>query len=58
MSIVFSLHGMRLSVASEPIHAQGILEDTLSSEKCLEPVDPTTVEHADEDEKELQSLEP
>jgi L-lactate dehydrogenase (cytochrome) len=39
---------------SEPIHAPGILEDTLAPEKCLGPADPATVEKVagdGEDEK-------
>jgi hypothetical protein len=31
-------------LTSEPIHAPGILEDTLPPEKCLGPADPATVE--------------
>lgn len=31
-------------LSSEPIHAPGILEDTLAPEKCLGPADPATVE--------------
>jgi L-lactate dehydrogenase (cytochrome) len=37
---------------SEPIHAPGILEETLPPEKCLGPVDPSTVQHADEEKEE------
>jgi L-lactate dehydrogenase (cytochrome) len=35
--------------ASEPIHAPGVLEETLPPEKCLGPVDLATVEHAPDD---------
>ena len=35
--------------SSEPIHAPGLLEETLPPEKCLGPVDPSTVEHAADD---------
>jgi L-lactate dehydrogenase (cytochrome) len=37
---------------SEPIHAPGILEETLPPEKCLGPVDPSTVRHAEEEKEE------
>jgi len=40
-------------IYSEPIHAPGMLEETLPPEKCLGPVDPATVERAEE-EKEVK----
>ena len=39
---------------SEPIHAPGILEETLPPEKCLGPVDPATVERAEEANEDRQ----
>jgi len=48
--------GMGLK-CSEPIHAPGILEDTLPPEKCLGPVDPATVERTEEEENEQKPLE-
>lgn len=46
---------------SEPIHAPGILEETLPPEKCLGPVDPATVQRTEETEQkplELQEIPP
>jgi L-lactate dehydrogenase (cytochrome) len=47
---------------SEPIHAPGILEETLPPEKCLGPVDPATVERVEEEEegtpKDTQGIPP
>ena len=47
---------------SEPIHAPGILEETLPPEKCLGPVDPATVERVEEEEegapKDIQGIPP
>src|SRR5271154_1379234 len=48
--------GMGLK-CSEPIHAPGILEETLPPEKCLGPVDPATVQRTEEEEKEQKPLE-
>jgi len=48
---------MRLK-CSEPIHAPGILEETLPPEKCLGPVDPATVQRTEEEEKEQKALDP
>jgi L-lactate dehydrogenase (cytochrome) len=39
---------------SEPIHAPGTLEEALPPEKCLGPVDPSTVQHADEEKEEKE----
>jgi hypothetical protein len=36
---------------SEPIHVPGILEEILPPQKHLGPVDPATVEHADDEEE-------
>jgi L-lactate dehydrogenase (cytochrome) len=38
-------------IYSEPIHAPGILEETLPPEKCLGLVDPATVERAEEEKE-------
>jgi hypothetical protein len=48
--------GMGLK-CSEPIHAPGILEETLPPEKCLGPVDPSTVQRTEEEEMEQKPLE-
>lgn len=47
---------------SEPIHAPGILEETLTPEQCLGPVDPATVERPEEEKdekpKDIQGIPP
>lgn len=47
---------------SEPIHAPGILEETLTPEQRLGPVDPATVERAEEEkyekQKDIQGIPP
>lgn len=46
---------------SEPIHAPGVLEETLPPEKCLGPVDPATVvkvEDEEENPKDIQGIPP
>lgn len=42
---------------SEPIHAPGILEETLPPEKRLGPVDPATVERAEQGKEENQDAQ-
>jgi hypothetical protein len=41
-------------MCSEPIHAPGILEDTLAPDMCLGPVDPATVETPVEEQEQKQ----
>ena len=47
---------------SEPIHPPGILEETLTPEQCLGPVDPATVEQAEEEKdqkpEDIQGIPP
>ena len=42
---------------SEPIHAPGILEETLTPEQCLGPVDPATVERVEEENESAEDIQ-
>ena len=57
-----SLIVMQKADFSEPIHAPGLLEDTIPPEQCLGPVDPATVERAEEEKdeklKDFQGIPP
>jgi len=58
---VFGGNGRRDVECSEPIHAPGILEETLPPEKCLGPVDPAPVMKVEEEEekpKQIQGIPP